>query len=181
MQATIDRISTSDLPGRYNIGKTQVSNRRKALGIEAQKEGKEYFITADDLLRLDALHEHLCRGGTIETFGLFNASSEPDKSSTGLDLAPVVNWLTEPSELMQLFLQLLPIVRQSLPAAQPLAPQEAIDRACEKGWLLSTSQLCELLGVRSIHGQTIDRYGFRFTRCGRNGREGAWAIEKLER
>jgi hypothetical protein len=84
------------------------------------------------------------------------------------------------SELLQFLSTALEAISRSLPAAQPLANLEAIDRACEKGWLLSTSQLCELLGVRSISGQAIERYGFRFTRCGKNGREGAWAIAKLK-
>jgi hypothetical protein len=60
----------------------------------------------------------------------------------------------------------------------PLANLELLDRVAEKGWLLSTSQLAPLLGLKSLHGSEFCRYGFVFTRVGRNGAESAWRVEK---
>ena len=60
----------------------------------------------------------------------------------------------------------------------PLANLELLERVAEKGWLLSTSQLAPLLGLRSLSGKALERYGFTFTRVGRNGAESAWQVEK---
>ena len=60
----------------------------------------------------------------------------------------------------------------------PLANLELLDRVAEKGWLLSTSQLAPLLGLKSLHRAEFCRYGFRFTRVGRNGAESAWRVGK---
>jgi len=53
-----------------------------------------------------------------------------------------------------------------------------LERVAEKGWLLSTSQLAPLLGLRSLSGKVFERYGFSFTRVGRNGAESAWRVGK---
>ncbi len=66
----------------------------------------------------------------------------------------------------------------SLKPIDPLANLELLEKACSYKWLLSTSQLAPLLGVKSLTGKEIHRYGFTFTRVGRNGAESAWAIAK---
>ena len=44
----------------------------------------------------------------------------------------------------------------------------------------STSQLAPLLGLKSLHGSEFCRYGFVFTKVGRNGAESAWQVGKSE-
>ncbi len=147
-------------------------------------DGNTSYVSAVDLLRLDVLDGLLKSGGSLASFGVFGAIGQSTGQPQTLELPTIASVpdlsgeQTGQGDLLRFLFTALETVSRSLPAAQPLANLEAIDRACEKGWLLSTSQLCELLGVRSINGQTIDRYGFCFTRCGRNGREGAWRIEK---
>lgn len=59
----------------------------------------------------------------------------------------------------------------------------ALERAYQNHWILSTSQLAELLGVA---GKTLsrlpefDRHGFTFSRSGEVGNEIGWAIGKVK-
>ena len=67
------------------------------------------------------------------------------------------------------------------PAAPPANPLENIRRiqeAHDRQWKLSTSQLAPLLGMKSLSGSEIKRFGFVFTRVGKNGVESAWSISK---
>lgn len=60
---------------------------------------------------------------------------------------------------------------------------DALERAYQNGWILSTSQLAEVLGVA---GKTLsrlpefDRHGFHFSRSGEVGTELGWAIAKVK-
>ena len=71
------------------------------------------------------------------------------------------------------------MVTRFVPLPDPLANLRAIQEACDQGWLLSTSQLVNLLGVKNLSGQTVERFGFRFTRVGRNGAESAWHVGRI--
>lgn len=56
-----------------------------------------------------------------------------------------------------------------------------IEEACQNVWLLSTSQLAEMIGLSLVtlaRMQECDRYGFQFSRKGMNGSELAWEIKK---
>lgn len=64
------------------------------------------------------------------------------------------------------------------PTADPLANLRALQEACDRGWLLSSSQLAPLVGLKNVHGKAFERYGFKFVKAGKNGSESAWRIEK---
>ena len=63
---------------------------------------------------------------------------------------------------------------------QPLARYELLDKIAERGWHLPTSELAELLCIKSLSGQKFERYGFRFTRIGKAGTESTWKVEKVK-
>ncbi|MEB3355956.1 MAG: hypothetical protein VKK04_04465 [Synechococcales bacterium] len=48
----------------------------------------------------------------------------------------------------------------------------------DRGWLVSTSELAPILGLKSLNGAEFERYGFRFVRSGKNGSQSAWRVEK---
>lgn len=60
---------------------------------------------------------------------------------------------------------------------------DALEKAYQNHWILSTSQLAEVLGVT---GKTLsrlpefDRHGFTFSRSGEVGNEIGWAIGKVK-
>jgi hypothetical protein len=64
----IDRVPVSQLPSRYSIARSALYTRLKDLKIEPEKQGKKAFVNAAQLQQLDALHEHIQKGGTTGEF-----------------------------------------------------------------------------------------------------------------
>jgi hypothetical protein len=61
----------------------------------------------------------------------------------------------------------------------PLANLRTLEEACQNKWLLSSSQLAGLLGLKGLpSGESFQQHGFTFTRSGKNGAESAWKITK---
>ena len=75
------------------------------------------------------------------------------------------------------------ITQRITPPANPLAELEALEKAYEKKWILSTSQLASLLKLNPktlIRYQSFERYGFTFTRRGQVGAEIGWKVGKAD-
>jgi hypothetical protein len=64
----IDPVPVSQLPSRYSIARCALYTRLKNLKIEPEKQGKKAFVNAPQLQQLDALHEHIHKGGTTGEF-----------------------------------------------------------------------------------------------------------------
>jgi hypothetical protein len=194
---TLDRISVSQLPDRYSITRSVVYNRLNDLKIKPERQGNKAYVNAQQLDLLDRLHQHIQQGGITADFlatlepsarasaipsGLQSAgqsarasglqSAEPSARASGLQSAGQM--LVDAQTLTVLG----EMVARSLPAPDPFINLRLLQEACDRGWLLSTSQLAPLLGVKSLNGQVVERYGFRFTRVGKNGIESAWRIEQ---
>jgi len=84
----------------------------------------------------------------------------------------------DPSLALALVVDAIAGKLQDLTLADPMVNLRSLEEACDRGWLLSTSQLAPLLGLKSLNGKEFCRYGFRFTRVGRNGSESAWRVGK---
>jgi len=185
----IDRLPLSQLPGRYGIARSALYTRLKDLQIEPIKEGKKAYIDAPSLQLLDELHEHIQQGGTTNEFLKQKASKSTGQSRTddrtqqeGLIVQDSPGQITlQPSGLVSL---VEAIVKRLLPkTGSRLSYLRELEEACEKGWLLSTSELADLLGLSAktlaAYGQHFEDAGFVFTRAGtRKGGEIAWAIDK---
>ena len=185
----IDRIPLSQLPNRYGIARSALYTRLKDLHIEPIKEGKKAYIDAPSLQLLDELHEHIQQGGTTNEFLKQKASKSTGQSRTddrtqqeGLLVQDSPGQIIlQPSGLVSL---VEAIVKRLLPkTGSRLSYLRELEEACEKGWLLSTSELADLLGLSAktlaAYGQHFEDAGFVFTRAGtRKGGEIAWAIDK---
>ena len=84
----IDRVPISQLPSRYGIARSALYTRLKDLKIEVQKQGKKAFVNASQLQQLDALHDHIQKGGTTGEFlkqsshsGQLSTQDSPGQSS----------------------------------------------------------------------------------------------------
>jgi hypothetical protein len=81
--------------------------------------------------------------------------------------------------------QMLVIQRQMAsrltPSPDPLVKLRSLEEACQNQWHLSTSDLALILSL-SVNTlgryKSFKRYGFKFTKSGRNGTETAWRITK---
>ena len=186
----IDLIPLAQLPSRYGIARSNLYTRLKDLKIESVKQGRKAFVSGDSLSLLDGLHAHLERGGTTNEFikeissnSIANVStsevSEYDSRSISNDGEPAIT--LQPSVLVgaieAVVNRLIPKNRNSLNYLRDL------EEAYEKGWLLSTSEVANLLGLnqRTItqYGVEFNDAGFIFARVGtRKGGEIAWSIDK---
>ena len=167
----VDRLPVADLPKRYGIGKSSFYERVSALGLEFEKRGTRSIASADQIDRLDALHDHLkTRGNTIESFTNSLPNPEPENSQL------TTTTQSDPSAVISI---LASAIIQASKQADPLAHIEALQKACDHKWLLSSSELAPLLKLSRISGQTVKKYGFICTRSGRNGAESAWLITRV--
>ncbi len=75
------------------------------------------------------------------------------------------------------------IAQRITPTANPLAELSALEKAYEKRWILSTSQLGLILKLNPktlIRHKSFERHGFTFTRSGQVGAEIGWRVGKVE-
>jgi hypothetical protein len=185
----IDLIPLSQLPSRYGIARSNLYNRLKDLQIEPSKQGKKAFVNASQLQLLDRLHAHLQQGGITSEFikqeRLIPSSGGTMETGT---LSPVQH-RSEPMVIIQptaLVSVLEAVVKRLLPSSKSkLSYLRELEEAYQNGWLLSTSEVADLLGLSPStitgYGQEFSDAGFVFTRVGiRKGGEIAWAIDKEE-
>lgn len=163
----VDSLPVNQLFDRYSIGKTAFYERAGALNLQFEKRGNKSIATAEQIDQLDALHDHIKAGNTIESF-VESLSEQFTEQSGQLEIA---------SNPMLTLVEMI-VSRVPLPQSDPLAHIRMLDEACEKGWRLSSSELCLLLKRTRINGSEIRRYGFVCTRVGKNGAESAWRIER---
>lgn len=180
----VDRVPLSQLPSRYSIARSALYTRLKDLQIEPIREGKKAYVNATELKLLDELHEHIQKGGTT---GEFLKQRKRTVQSRTEDYSELVQDSPGQISLMQpgVFLAAVEaIVKRLLPSTgSRLSYLRELDEACEKGWLLSTKEVADLLGLspKTIreYGDEFFDAGFMFTRAGiRKGGEIAWAIDK---
>lgn len=172
VEATVDRISTADLMRRYNLkSRTGLANRLNALGIEAYKEGKSFFVPVEAINQLDALAESLKRNGAkLDEC----AKAITEQMNNGTTTTPTLKTL--PNAIAQ------PLVIQLLQPSDRLDYLRSLTEASDNGWHLPTSLLLELMEMRSLprlqDGIFFIKRGFVFTKMPRNGRESEWRVTK---
>ena len=179
----VDRIPLSQLPSRYSIARSALYTRLKDLNIQPEKQGKKAFVSAEQLQRLDNLHEHIQRGGTTGEFlkQSQRGQSQMEEVAMPFSGSPGQMPLAQPGVFVAV---VEAIVKRLVPAAgSRLSYLRELEEAYEKGWLLSTSEVASLLKLSSktvcAYGEEFEDAGFVFIRAGvRKGGEIAWAVDK---
>lgn len=192
MDTTVDSYSVVDLVTRYGVSKSNIYNRLHALAdrghaMEPEKQGKTAIYNADQVALMDQLDQHLAAGGTLANFGEDISPTSPvgqiQKSYRTQDRSestPAALGIASMVDAIATKLLALQSDRPGAapPSSDPLANLKALQEACDRGWLLSSSQLSPLVGLKSVHGKEFERYGFKFIKAGKNGAESAWKVEK---
>jgi hypothetical protein len=181
--------------------------KAKGYSLDPEKQGNKSIFNADQIEVMDALNLMLQDGKSISDFPAANGTSElahvsqdkPEVSRRTQDSKNVrVASPQENGGSMMMFAGMIDAIAAKvadmissrpaqpievklpeLPPPDPLSNLRSIQEACDRGWLLSTSQLAVLLGVKSLSGKTVQRFGFTFTRAGKNGGESAWRVERM--
>ena len=198
MKTEIDNFPVSQLQSRFSLGKQAVYNRLDALGIKPFKEGNRSYITADQLQLLDQLHEHINQGGTMAEFKK-SAASPVDKTESLVDklespvdkAASLVDTVERgmnksAANNLELMVQVVSAgvekaIASSVQAKNPLWYMVELKRAADEGWLLTTKEIQELIGVkpRTKKGEsTYTRGSFSFVKSGKIGGQTAWKVVK---
>ena len=171
-----EEFPVKDLHERYDIGRTWFyetylpAMEKTELG-RPLKRGNKSFVTPEQLKFLDAL-DIAAKDNRLDEFLNNQAASGQSSKQIG-QLATSAQ-----SDSMTALLTLTSAILQTQRQTAPLAHIEALQKACDQGWLISSSELAPLLKLTRLTGQTNERYGFVCTRSGRNGAESAWKIEK---
>lgn len=180
----IDRYPVSQLQDRYSLARSAVYKRMQDLRIVPEKVGQRSYITASQLQLMDELHVFINQGGSaaefIEARGLRQrpGNNGSGQSSGGSDLSITPNdfggMIGALAELMG---------RMGFGQPDPLKYFETLENAAKNGWLLSTSELAELIDLSSreieSYGDRFSEAGFVFSRAGyRKNGEIAWKVAK---
>ncbi|NJK55588.1 MAG: hypothetical protein HC939_06135 [Pleurocapsa sp. SU_5_0] len=192
---SIDLVPLSQLPSRYGIARSNLYNRIKELKIESVKHGRKAFVTKAHLELLDGLHAHLERGGTI--FGFIQLLKKQGHQLTHVTHASTVDpsnsYSVDRADYIEPTISLNPaalvgvietVVKKLVPqSTNRLTYLKELEDAYQNGWLLSTSEVSDLLGLSpktiANYGTEFNDAGFSFTRAGtRKGGEIAWSIDK---
>ena len=176
---------------RYGYKRSFIFQALKELGIERQNgaDGVTAYITISDLETLDEYVDIRKMKGVkaSEAFAktcLSRATDGPvDSSIQPAETADVLT-VGVSTDVSMRKIQLPPavavlveaIASQLSPPTDTLAPQRQLKEAYTQGWLLSTAQVRQIVGVPSWQGS--DRYGFRFEKVGKEGRQNSWQVLK---
>ena len=178
---TIDSVPVSGLTDRYQIGRTALYDRLKALGIEPEKRGRSSHISHSQLGHLDELDTRLKAGESMPkppTEHSANMTTEHDRR-TFTEHSPNLFAGHSPNTIGSLspstdaaILTLASMLKRPL---DPMANYYALQSAWDNGWLLPTDKVRELIGV-APRGEECDRLGFRFTRSTKRRTE--WSVSR---
>ena len=177
-------MNIEQLCDRYNIkSRKSLYNRLEGLQITLAKEGGKSYATEAQLELLDEQDKYLKNGGTIKNFvpatqvevSLHNATRDTAKS---VSVVPATQQELTPELLENIVNALTPFIAPQ----DPLWYMPKLEVARASGWLLTTSQVKDLIGVAPTckKGKKTYRRGcFIFVKSGKIGRELSWKVKKI--
>ena len=176
-------LPVAKLPDRYQVARSQVYARMDALKqrdprLVPFKRGRKAYASRPLLEALDSMHVLIQKGETVaeaadRVLGI-PPQTRPDNPVGQLDRTQDNS--EPPSDLMRL-VQAIAGIKQPQPSR--LARYRELEEIAIHGWRLPTSELADILEVKTLSGKSFARYGFRFTRAGKAGGESTWKVEKL--
>lgn len=193
MDTQLNAYTVKDLESRFHVARSNIYKRidglrAKGYPMEPEKlDGKSYY-SLEQVAVMDALDQLLSRGASISEFPSMGGESlsysptrqshETRDNSSLIDLTPNASAALGMASLIDSIVTRIVDVYPAQP--DPLDNLRRLQEVCDRGWLLSSSQLAPLVGRKSLPSADFDRYGFRFVRVGKNGAETAWKVLRNE-
>jgi hypothetical protein len=169
-QTVLDAIPTAKLMAELEAKRTSFYKAIALLKIQTFMDGKTSMVRTEDAQKL---RDHY-QSKTVEING------EPVKTIT---LSELENRQADKrtNEIIPLIQALSAFIPQ--PVCDPFAQQRHLQEACDRKWILESTQLAQILGLKNIqhlrgNKETFFRYGFELCRVGKNGRSDLWKISK---
>lgn len=179
----IDRLPVHQLMERYGIVKSAVYDRMVTLNIKPERVGVKSYLNAEQIRTMDVYHEFIQAGGTKPEFLESRGVHKPGEADSGLSSG----LSTVQPDIIQIAAaiaaQFAAKLQPSSAAPDPLAYFGRLEQAARNGWLLSTSEISELLDLLPSeiqqYGDSFSEAGFVFTKAGyRSGGQVAWRVSK---
>jgi len=179
-------LPVADLPDRYGISRSQVYARLDALKrqdatLAPEKRGKKAYVSGDLLEMMDSLQVLLSQGDSlaeaVEKVLHIPPQTRPMRpvgQSDKTQDSAMVPTKDIPSDLVLL----AKAISGQQAEPDPLIKYRQLEEIAAHGWQLPTNELADLLGLKTLSGDTFERYGFRFERCGRAGSQFTWKVVK---
>jgi hypothetical protein len=182
-ETTLDRVPVAQAQASSGLSRSSFYKRLQHAGVVPLKVGVSSFLTQADLERLADCERWVQAGQKPEDFlASIGASAPPSAGAAGGRLAP-----SQAQALAAAVAQQLPLLDEQdaeTPEDLVAAEVEHLDRllsfltkAARLSWALPTSKVELLVGAKP-RGASLERYGFRFTVVGQQGRELAWRVER---
>jgi hypothetical protein len=184
-------MNIQELCDRYNIkSRKSLYSRLDGLGITLDKDGNKSYATDEQVALLDQQDEHLKNGGTIKNFvPTTQVIVDTTQHNENQDISGIVETtqhstqLTTQSELLgDIVKAVTTAIADKMQPADPLWYLGRLEAARASGWLLSTSELQKLIGVKPKckKGEKSFRRGsFVFVKSGKIGNETSWKVQKI--
>ncbi|MBD1836661.1 hypothetical protein [Coleofasciculus sp. FACHB-501] len=177
-------ISISTLQERYNLSSRQaVDDRIKGLKIQKPERGK---ISQDQLDKLDKLDKHIKGGGKIDDFAQPVAAEVQQVEKMPVDKAELSTGQLDkplaPDNFIELVREIAAALKPPAPPVEPLLYLKELEQAAAAGWLLSTDQVTQLVGVKPTpkNGErTFVRGSFAFSKIPLKSEEGKPRFKKI--
>jgi hypothetical protein len=187
-----------ELCDRYGIAsKKTLYSRFEAAGIKPHKDSSNKAYCSDDQIAiLDDLNRHLKEGGTLRNFTPVSVVTthttqeakqpEPltyETLAKNEDAALAIKDSDSVVSTTQLITVLTALAEGTAKQTaknqhDPLRKHEQLEKTVEKGWILTTSEIEEIIGVKP-HGESYSRGNWIFKRAGKIGRELGWVVERV--
>jgi hypothetical protein len=167
----INKLPVKDLTSRYNIGRTALYTRFTAANITPEKDGTRSYISKEELEELDRLDAHLKTGGKLDEF-------KPTLQQNNEMIVYSTPTLDKPDNFTEALQLVEAIARHFQEQREPLQHYAALEQAACCAWILTTSEVSGLIGVKPT-GDRFERGSFAFVRSGKVGAQTGWKVEKI--
>ncbi len=187
-------MKVTELLNRYKLKTRQAFyDRVKSLGIVLPKDARGHsYATPEQIKLLDQLHDYLRTPGTtlsgfvpVSEIGVVQVVDTPLDTSNGASITPSSEKNLEyPDKVnsLELLEQLVGAIAANIQVQSPLWHQEELEKAAVGGWLLSTAEVKQLIGVKPYSkkdSNIYERGSWQFIKVGKIGGATAWKVQKI--
>lgn len=163
-------LTIQQLCDRYSLSsKKSLYSRREKLGIEFKKDENGKSYADEQMVELfDDLDNHLKNGGSLKNY------APPVTPEVEVKTEIMPQEVTSEEALLGVIEKLI----EKFNTPDPIAYNSSLERARVSGWILSTSEVEQLIGVRP-KGDRFTRGCWIFSRSEKIGREAGWKVLKI--
>ena len=181
-------MKIKELQERYGLKTRQsIYDWIKAGNLTLPKDDRGHaYATPEQIEVLDQLVEHLKTGGTLGSFTpvsspeIYTTADSPIDTSEPSTVYSAIDTVNSEIDTPMVMLErLVGAIASNIQPRSPLWFHEELEKAAKQGWILSTSEVEALIGVKP-KGEIFHRGGWEFVRAGKIGNQGAWKVKKVE-